>query len=416
MTFQHTFRPVRALPPGDPSPAVAAPSVPQPGQTLGWDGGVALYREVFGAEAWAKYGTNSYPRPMPPPSEEARLGLSGMVQQARVAFGLKAFESGRRATHTTGVAGRGSVTVVAKPDFPEHPFFQAGRRFACRLRHANASYNDDAGAVVRGCSLKFADSDFESPLDLIMNSGPIGAFWNIESFMDFVHARVGTKPEEDDWTTQREWTLRRPMGFIGSIESIRIAPSSFAAMGYYSKIVFPFEALDGVERYVKFRLIPAGMTQESGLPSPARQRTIWAQARDPSDTRPYDYLRTEYADRLAAGSVEYTLQLQLRDASPADTQELFNMCHLWDEGAYPWRDLAQVQVDELLPAEVEARMKMWLAHQPPGLGLLGAESIYDYRSMGYARALVYPAGQVAREVYHELHGAPPPLGPKPFAY
>ena len=414
--FQDTFAPIRALPPGDPSPAVGAPTEPQPGQTLGWDGGVALYREVFGEEAWAKYATNSYPRPMPAPSEEARLALSAMVQGARVAFGLKATESGRRATHTTGVAGRGRVTVVSNPDFPEHPFFQAGRRFACRLRHANASYNDDAAAVVRGCSLKFADSDFESPLDLIMNSGPIGAFWNIESFMDFVQARVGTKPTEDDWESQRQWTMRRPMGFIGSIESIRIAPSSFAAMGYYSKIAFAFRAKDGVERYAKFRLIPQGMTQESGLPSLARQRTIWAQARDPGETRPNDYLRREYAERLGAGSVEYTLQLQLREASPDDTQELFNMCHLWESARYPWLDLAQVVVDELLPEPLEAQTKMWLAHQPEGLGLLGAESIYDYRSMGYTRALVYPASQVAREIYAKLHGAPPPLGSLPFAY
>ena len=401
---------------GNPDPAVCAPAS-DPTQPKDWDLGIQAYKETFGEETWEKHKHGSYPRPMPADSPEQRQGLSDMVDQARLAFGSKAAGSGRRATHTTGVAGRGKLTIVSSPTFPEHPFFEAGKSFGCRLRHANASYNDDAAAVVRSCSIKFADSASASPLDVIMNSGPIGAFWNIESFMDFVQARVGTKPTEDDWESQKDWTMRRPMGFVGSIESIRIGPSSFADMAYYSKVVFPFVGKDGQDRYCKYRVMRVGLDKESGLPTPDRQRTIWAQGRNPDDTRPFDYLRQEYAGRVAKGPVEYMLQIQIRDADPeTDTHEVFNMCHLWCEKSYPWHDLAHVQVEEILTEEEVELMKMWLGNQPVGLGLLEAYSVLDYRSMAHARALVYPGGQLAREIYRLTKGAPPSLGDKPYSY
>lgn len=401
---------------GNPDPAVGAPAS-DPTQPANWDDGIKAYRDVFGEEAWEKYKHNSYPRPMPQDTPEERAGLSQMVDQARLAFGSKATGSGRRATHTTGVAGRGKLTIVSNPTFPEHPFFEAGKSFSCRLRHANASYNDDALAVVRGCSIKFADSEYASPLDIIMNSGPIGAFWNIESFMDFVQARVRTKPLEDDFESQRDWTMRRPMGFIGSIESVRDAPSSYADVAYYSKVVFPFKGKDGKDRYCKYRVMRVGLTQESGLPNPERQRVIWSPARAKGENRPYDYLRQEYRARLEKGSVEYMLQMQVRDSDPeTDTHEILNMCHLWPTETYPWHDLAHVVIEEALPDDVMEVMKMWLGNQPEGLGVFEAYSILDYRSMAHTRALVYPGSQLARQVYRATQGPPPSLGDKPYSY
>lgn len=407
-------RPILHL--GTPAPA-AAPQVAHPSQPPGWNRGVSAYQEAFGPEGWAKYSDNSYPAPMPADSPAERQGLSDLIEHARLAFATKAYKSGRRGTHGTGVVGRGTITIASNLDLPPHELFVPGRTFPCRLRHANASYNDDAAAVVRSASLKFADAQRTSPLDLVMNTGPIGAFWNLESFMDFVQARARTNPERDDWESQRDWCLRRPMGFIGSIESIRLAPSSFAEMCYYTKIVFPYAGLDGRARYIKFRLIPLGIGIESGLPPARRQTSIWAQGRDPDDGQPNDYLRREYAGRVERGAVEYSLEAQVRDADPeTDTHELLNMDSLWDEAAHPWRELAHVRIHELLPdAEAEV-MQMWLGHSPASLGVLEAYSIYDYRSMGHARALLYPASQVARAIAAQVRGAPPPLGTDPWAY
>lgn len=401
--------------PGDPSAAVGAPPSQHPASPPGWNGGIEVYKEAFGEAAWEQWKTNSFPRPMPEDSMTERLELEALKEAARVAFFTKSARTGRRATHTPGVAARGEVTVVSDPDFPEHPFFEAGRSWKCRLRHANASFIDDASSVVRGCALKFADSESESPLDLVMNSGPTGAFWNLESFMDFVRARIAIDPEKDDWEGQKQWMMRRPMGFIGSIESIRLAPASYAQICYYSKIVFPFLAKDGKPRMVKFRVVPVGLEVESGLPPRRRQVCIWSQGRDPDDDRPTDYLRQEWAARIQKAPVEYTLQLQVRDRDPeADTHEVFNMCHLWDLEKYPWRDLAHVRLDEVLPDDVSEPMRMWLGDTPPSLGVLGAYSHLDYRSLGVARVQVYEAGQYARRGYNWLEGPPPPFGDRRY--
>ncbi|MGV2338852.1 MAG UNVERIFIED_CONTAM: hypothetical protein LVR18_34155 [Planctomycetaceae bacterium] len=89
------------------------------------------------------------------------------------------------------------------------------------MRHANASFYDDASSQVRACSLKFADSDFASPLDLVMNTGVMQAFWHFRSFMAFVDARV--RAREDRWDSQREWLRRWPGCFVGIIESCAMA-------------------------------------------------------------------------------------------------------------------------------------------------------------------------------------------------
>jgi hypothetical protein len=75
------------------------------------------------------------------------------------------------------------------------------------MRHANLTYDDDATLDIRGASIKFADSDNDSPLDILydcsfnlpslhalcrMNTGSISAFWNLKSFEDFFNGvRVG---------------------------------------------------------------------------------------------------------------------------------------------------------------------------------------------------------------------------------
>ena len=74
------------------------------------------------------------------------------------------------------------MTVLNNPLLPEHEFFTAGRVYPVRVRHANLNLKDDAGSDVRMISLKFADSDYESPFDIMLHTGQKAAFWNIFSF------------------------------------------------------------------------------------------------------------------------------------------------------------------------------------------------------------------------------------------
>ena len=208
---------------------------------LGWvNRGVEMYKQVFGEADYTKFIQTDLPIPMPAKSPGQKSKLDQRVFRARLAFGAKALVTGRRATHMRGVGGRGTVRIVAHPQFPDHDFLRPGRVFPCRLRHANASFYDDAAIQVRGCSLKFADSDWESPLDIIMNSGAIQAFWSLDSFMAFADARV--KCRENFWDPQREFMRLLPTAYLGTIESVRCAPTSWAEVVYNSCVIYPFRA------------------------------------------------------------------------------------------------------------------------------------------------------------------------------
>ena len=380
---------------------IISPVDPHPTRGAWVNEGVSAYQEAFGAADYEQFSRHDIPFPMPEDGLSERFKQWRMVLKAKFGFGLKALLTGRRATHMQGIGTRGTITVVAQPEFPEHEFFSAGRVFPCRLRHANASFYDDACSQVRACTLKFADSDFASPLDIPMNTGVIQAFWSFISFMAFVDARV--KCREHFWEPQREWLRRWPGAFVGIVESVRAAPASYAEMLYHSCIMFPFRARDGRNRYAKYRLVPCGMTQESGFLSAARQRNPWVQSREPGDDRPRQYLPDEYRQRLQSGPVEYLLQIQVREFhEDRDTWEFFNSARVWDLETSPWLDLAQVRITETLPDDVTDRTRMWLGHQPPSLGLTDSFSPVDYRSMAGARYRVYPIRQHMRWLLRTL--------------
>lgn len=380
----------------DPPP-IPAPLDPHPTRG-GWiNRGRAFYDDAFGPDAYAQSCPNDVARPMPGDTPAARRHLWRRTRGAQFLFGFKALATGRRATHMRGVGARGTVTVVAKPTFPEHDFFAAGRVFPCRVRHANASFYDDAASQVRACSVKFADADGDSPLDLVMNTGVIQAFWSFDTFMQFADARV--KTSEHSWDSQKEYMRLLPGGMIGAIESVRVAPSSYAAMLYHGAIVYPFRGRDGVQRYARYRCVPEELGRESGFLDDARQREPWVQSRTPGDDRPRAYLGDEFRARLGRGPVTYRLQLQVRTFDPEhDTHEFFNGARVWDPTLFPWHDLAELRLTEPLPDDVTERTQMWLGRTPPTLGLTDAFADVDYRSLAWVRYHVYPVSQACRKL------------------
>lgn len=382
---------------------VKAPDIRHPTHD-GWvNQGEKYYIENFGIEDLEKYNRSQFSVPMPPASIELTRELNKSVRKAKFLLGLKALVTGRRTTHFRGVAGRGKIHIVAKPEFPDHEFFTPGREFSCRLRHANASFDDDLSIQVRGCSLKFADTEFDSPLDILMNTGAIAAFWNLDTFMVFVEARrVST---ETNWDAQKEWLHQYPAAYISTVESVRTYTNSYTDLLYWTKIAYPFKARDGRTRYAKYRIIPAGLTKEGGMPTIEVQKRAWWQARDPNDTRPQNMMQQEYKDRLKRGPQEYSLQIQLWDwDEDRDSVEVFNLCRYWNEDEHPWLDLAQVKISEALPDKEMEPMRMWLGNQPPSLGITDADSIMDYRSLPWSRVLVYPVSQKARAPLRFLRG------------
>jgi hypothetical protein len=337
-----------------------------------------------------------------------RAKLWALTTFILVLLTIEALRTRRRMSHTAGIAGRGTLRVVDRPTFPEHEFFLPGRTFACRVRHSSATHTDEAMLQVRGVALKFADSDYEAPLDIEMNTGQTSVFWTLRLFWRWTSMRLKMirAAGPPDLTPVLRYFDEYPAALKAARDGVRRNPSSFTRLYYHSGFAIHFRARDGHKRYAKFRLIPADRGPESGLPGRSDLDEVWkTEARLPGDTRPDDYLRQEWAERVNREGANYLLQLQLYEAQPGDTAEVLNSSRPWDESSCPWHDLATVDVREILSAAEASGLHFSIGHQPPSLGLIAAKSIDDYNSINYARRRMALAKH-ARIFAYRRKGAP----------
>ena len=114
------------------------------------------------------------------------------------------------------------------------------------------------------------------------------------------------------------------------------------------------------------------------------------------ETRPQDYLRQEFKERLSKGPVHYRLQLQLHEVRPDDSPHILHIGRVWDESTHPWFDLADVTVTSTLPDDVIERTRYNVANMPPSMGLLPFETIDDYSCIAHIRTEVYQRTQTLR--------------------
>ena len=177
--------------------------------------------------------------------------LVGLRAVCLLLIALRSFFTRTRMSHENGIVARGRVRIVDDLAIPQNDFFVPGREFACRLRHASVSLMDDAGLFVRAASLKFADTDVKSPLDLLMNGGTAAPFWNMYTFAQFMYARM-----RGGRAHLIPYFQANPRCFENVNSALRLRPDSFASLRYHTQTPFEFRARDGRLRYCKFRLLP----------------------------------------------------------------------------------------------------------------------------------------------------------------
>lgn len=356
---------------------------------------VARARATRMDEATSKVAVAASPRPpgalAPVDTWASRASLRLHSLLIGLAFSLRAIARRGRGTHTLGVAARGTATVVENLPLPANGFFAPGRVFPIRIRHATALRTDEAERDFRSMAIKFADSDLDSPLDLIMNTGHVQGFWHAANFLRGVLG--GAFGERG-----RRWYIQRhPPAWQNVLAGIRRAPASYRRLRYYAAISFDLRCDDGVARLCRFRVVPWDGGEESGWSSREDVRRPWFEQRLPGERRARDYLRREYAARLLRGDVaRYRLQVQVHICVAGESHRVYDIGSAWDEALCPWRDLAELRIEDLLtPAETE-RTRFRIYHQPPCLGIPEATSPHDFRSIGWMRARIYPANQRLR--------------------
>jgi hypothetical protein len=313
------------------------------------------------------------------------------------------FPHRQRMSHNNGIGAEGWLRIVDHPEFPEHPFFEAGKQYPVRIRHASATFLDDAMNCIRSISIKFSHQHWKSPFDIEMNTGAQSLFWNAVSFLKFGAMR------QEKWGVEYvEYMRRYPDGVDGTHGAVRRDPISFHNLHYYSKTPFLFLGTDGIKRYAKYRVMPFEDEKETGVENDFSTFDMPNQRVLPHETRGRNFLKYEYEDRVKRQGAHYRLQIQLHTASDDDEPEVFNNMVVWDERVHPWHDVAYFKIDKVLDWKQSTMTTFSVNNMPRTLGVLPAKSIYDYNSLNYLRSHSEIA-RMARIFSYKVWGMVPPI-------
>lgn len=356
-----------------------------PWRNLGYE----VYKGYMGEEMF-KTKIEELEKPLPPPGMFDQAKITHNTNKLKLLFGLKAFAKSQRGTHPVGVGAQGIATIVSNPQFPACEFFTPGRKFPICLRHATIESIDDVKIDFCGGSLRFASSDDdESQCDIVMGTGPTTPLWSAGAIFDAIRAKI-----TNDLKT---YLLLGPDHLAANIGGLRHKPKSFYDQRYYTEVIFDFRAHDGVKRYVRFRMIPADGSPETGLLPEEVQWEIWNRnQREPNETLPPDYLKREYKERISRGPLEYKLQLQLHHPKDDDPPTILHVGREWDERSHPWMDLADIKMTSLLSPTATERLKFKFTNLPPSIGILPAQSVDDPNVVIHIRKEVYMWSQSLR--------------------
>lgn len=321
------------------------------------------------------------------------LGFRKLISGIALAFEQVAKQKGMRATHSFGTTAQGVLEVLAQPDIPSHKLFVPGRKFPIVLRHANAKgFKDDAISDGCGATLRLLDGAADAPLtalnlnkpllDVLLGTGRSFPFANALSFARWVRSTLSERAE----------MLEELPRAKSSLEEFIRNPESYTKLHYYSQTTYLFIGVDGKQYYLRYRLINANKSPDTGLINPKDlQLPLDYVPRAGNDQRPETYLQTDFCQQVKKGGLQYLLQVQLRGIEQSlECNELAKDCTIpWDEVVYPLRDLAVISFKSIIPDEIAELLQFNAYNAPTDLAMILAKSSQETASINHIRSVVY---------------------------
>jgi len=308
----------------------------------------------------------------------------------------------QRMSHENGLVARGKIRIVDDLKIPPSQFFKPGQEFPCRVRHASVSFADDARLVVRSGSLKFDDSDHASPLDIMMNTGTEGPFANAGDFLRFMITTIRGREQH------LQPYLHDKPAIAKGIQNSICYPDTFALLNYHSKTALGYRDATGKNWYIKFKMAPFDRGPDRGRPTEDELDEYWLQEVKPGEVRSRNFLKDEFRKRLEEGPVKYHLQAQFHEVRKDEDRNVLNCAVAWDEETCPWLDVAEVEVDEIIPTEEGNLTWFDICNHPSCMSIPQAQSIFDPASINYLRTKDIWARR-ARMLGYKWRGQLPPL-------
>lgn len=222
------------------------------------------------------------------------------VDAANEVFGRHA---GHRALHAKGTLCTGTFTATPAGARLTRAAHMQGEPVKVTARFSNAV--GDPGAPdylpdARGLAVKCYLPD-GSRTDIVAVSAPRFPARTPEAFVELMRASVPSA-----WMPLKfaRFLARNPVAIAGLPANTRalLPPASYGAICYYAVHAYAWIDGDGLQRYVRYTLVP-DVSEPLLAPWQARRRGP-------------DYLQTEIRERLARGPVRFRLELQI--AEPGD--------------------------------------------------------------------------------------------------
>lgn len=222
------------------------------------------------------------------------------VDAANEVFGS---HPGYRALHAKGILCRGTFTATAEAgQLTRAAHMQAGQPVPVTVRFSNGAGKPDSADYApdpRGMAVKLYLPD-GSRTDIVAQTSPRFPVRTPEAFVQLLRAQ---KPPAVAWRMPL-FLLRHPevLRTLPAARQGLVPPRSFATCTYYALHAFGFVNAQGEKVYVRYTFVPEAGDQRI---SSAEGKRLGR-----------DYLHEEIQERLNAGPVRFTLELQL--AEPGD--------------------------------------------------------------------------------------------------
>ncbi|HBB34247.1 MAG TPA: hypothetical protein DDZ80_12875 [Cyanobacteria bacterium UBA8803] len=310
-------------------------------------------------------------------------------------FGQVAQVKGRRATHSFGSLALGKLEVIKDINIPKHRIFSPGNQFPVLVRHANIKgFPDDAILDGRGATVRILKGAPDTPLaslkladyivDILMSTGRCFFMNNAASFSRWVAASM-----EERAKLLVEFPKIKPI-----FHEIIRNPESYTKLYYYSQTTYLFKsAEDPAKKYLlRYRLINADRASDTGFIDESNLRLpLDYLPRLAKDFRPPNYLQQDFRQRVLQKGVQYILQIQLQEVSDSlEANEIAKDSTIaWDEAKYPFRDVATIGLNSIVPDEIAEPLEFNAYHAPDDLALILAYSIKETASINHLRSIVY---------------------------
>lgn len=108
--------------------------------------------------------------------------------------------------------------------------------------------------------------------------------------------------------------------------------------------------------------------------------------KEENEGRSATYLSDEFKKRLKSKTVEYRLEIQLRELSAEDTNAVYNPSAFWTETRHPWHYLGTITLTTSLAGDINASTLFNVANSPQStLAFPDATSVYDFNIVAALR-------------------------------